>query len=130
MILDKHPHGGNLDRFVSSAKVRFLGYWGGQVTQDHWTNPDENKGLPNPQDFVDESWDPVARAKVVGYLKAGKEWVAWRGPSWCRFRCGERSMGSRCLTDGYFVWPEGFAHYVQKHGVKPHPDFLKHLGLE
>lgn len=37
-------------------------------------------------------------------------------------------MGTHCFTaDGSWVWPEGFAHYVEKHGVRPNKDFIGHL---
>ncbi|MFT5048691.1 MAG: hypothetical protein ACI8QZ_000078 [Chlamydiales bacterium] len=33
-------------------------------------------------------------------------------------------MGSRCLTDGEWVWPEGLAHYVEAHHVRLPDEFL------
>lgn len=36
-------------------------------------------------------------------------------------------MGSRDLTDGTFVWPEGLAHYVERHDVKLPDHFLQHV---
>lgn len=52
---------------------------------------------------------------------------ACAGNSWCRFRCGETSMGNCELTDGVYVWPEGFLHYVQVHHVKPPQQFINHV---
>jgi hypothetical protein len=34
-------------------------------------------------------------------------------------------MGSRCLTDGLWVWPEGLAHYVEHHDVYLPAEFLR-----
>jgi hypothetical protein len=36
-------------------------------------------------------------------------------------------MGSHDLTDGVFVWPEGYAHYIEKHDVKPPREFIEHV---
>ncbi|WP_437782765.1 hypothetical protein [Sorangium sp. So ce1097] len=36
-------------------------------------------------------------------------------------------MGTICLSDGTFVWPEGFAHYVKVHAVRPPKDFVRHV---
>ena len=35
-------------------------------------------------------------------------------------------MGCCTLTDGTYVWPEGLAHYVSEHAVRPPEDFIKH----
>ena len=110
-----------------TAGMKFLGYW-----TDHGyprrlgTKPSERIDLPRPENFVDESWDPAERALVASYLRAGREWEQWRGDSWCRFLCGA-SMGYRDLTDGTYVWPEGFAHYIEEHAVRPPQEFIDHV---
>lgn len=35
-------------------------------------------------------------------------------------------MGCTTLTDGKYVWPEGLAHYVSVHAVRPPEDFVRH----
>ena len=37
-----------------------------------------------------------------------------------------RFMGCCTLTDGTYVWPEGLAHYVSEHAVRPPEGFIKH----
>jgi hypothetical protein len=81
-------------------------------------------GLPRVEDCVDTNWDPAERARVIGYLKRGKVKDQWMGYSDCRL-CGALN-GSACLTDGVYVWPEGFAHYLEAHGVKPPQHFVAH----
>ena len=34
-------------------------------------------------------------------------------------------MGSRCLTDGEWVWPEGLEHYIEVHSVLLPEDFAR-----
>jgi hypothetical protein len=36
-------------------------------------------------------------------------------------------IGSQDLTDGTWLYPEGFVHYLRHHRVKPPADFLEHL---
>lgn len=79
---------------------------------------------PDPRDLVDERWHPAQRAEVVAHLKAGRELEAYFGTSTCRI-CGCRN-GHQDLTDGTYVWPSGYAHYVEVHGVKPPADFIAH----
>eukprot|EP00904_Undaria_pinnatifida_P009632 jgi/Undpi1/579/HiC_scaffold_10.g04043.m1 len=37
-----------------------------------------------------------------------------------------RLMGCCTLTDGTYVWPEGLAHYLSEHAVRPPDDFIAH----
>ena len=66
---------------------------------------------------------------LAAYLRAGRVVVAWHGYARCRFRCWtpRRKLGSSDLTDGVYIWPEGLAHYVEKHHVKPPAGFLHHV---
>lgn len=80
--------------------------------------------LPDPEDFVDFSWSTEERARVAAYLRAGAVVERWFGTSPCRI-CGCEN-GSTCLSDGVFVWPAGFAHYVEVHAVRPPPEFVAH----
>ena len=106
MILDQHPDG---------LPGKAIGYW----FNDH--HPD----LPKPENYVSLNWRPLERDAVIKYLKAGHVKGSWRGWSNCRM-CGCMN-GSQCLGDGVFVWPEGFAHYVEVHGVRPPDEFVRHV---
>jgi hypothetical protein len=118
VILDKHPDYKSVSRFheeVGACKA--LGYW----------SSNREPELPDPSEFVGE-WDGSAvKAKVVEYVKRAPFVLQWRGSSYCRFKCGKRGMGSTCLTDGVYVWPEGFYHYLEEHDVVPPPEFIEHV---
>jgi hypothetical protein len=47
------------------------------------------------------------------------------GYSDCRF-CGCNN-GDSDLSDGDYLWPSGFAHYLEAHDVKPPKVFLEHI---
>lgn len=100
--LSKHPEG----RYPDDSRG-FIGFWRSQHQPD----------LPDPRDFVDEDWDSVEREKVASYFDGGVVAASYRGPSPCRI-C-KRHNGSEDLTDGVFVWPSGFAHYIKEHSVRP-----------
>jgi hypothetical protein len=57
------------------------------------------------------------RSAVCHYLAHGRPYRSFRGYSWCRFRCGVERNGAAEFTDGQWAWPEGLAHYVEKHSV-------------
>lgn len=145
MILDRHPStmsGPAWDAHVANRKkgLKYLGYWHSvmidpvsmmPVKTGHdyarYTATFGEKGLPLPSDWVDTTWDLSERAIVMLYLKgAGKVFEQWRGNSWCRFGC-PRLKGSTDLSDGTYVWPEDFVHYVEVHGIKPPDEFIQHV---
>lgn len=103
--------------------MRTIGYWREQGIAGLF---DRN---PDPHDQLDVNWDLTERARVVEHLKRGRVHEAWFGYSYCRFNCGipDCDMGSRDLTDGDYVWPEGYVHYVEMHYVKPPEQFVQHV---
>jgi hypothetical protein len=96
---------------------------GGRLGIGYWRSRDE-PDLPDPREHVDPSWDPRERARVVAYLTAAERVVQWRGLSPCRL-CGCWN-GSACLGDDAYNWPEGFAHYLEAHDVRPPAEFVAH----
>lgn len=85
------------------------------IAVGYWITSLNDDSLFPPQEFVRTGLP----AGVASYLKSAETYEQYRGLSWCRFQCGvpSRDMGSRDLTDGTWVWPEGLAHYVESHGV-------------
>lgn len=82
----------------------------------------------HPSRLISSTWDAKKRQCVIQYLRSGLELGGYLGYSWCRFRCGipDEQMGSRDLTDGLWVWPEGLVHYVEAHGIILPDDFVSH----
>jgi hypothetical protein len=121
MILEAHP-----DR--PEKGIRAIGYWrpsqASIEAHPQFYRKAHLLALPDPRDHVEPNWDPEQRRLIAMYLKEGVQKFAWRGMSCCRI-CGIRN-GSTCLTDGTFVWPQGFAHYIEEHGVRPPEEFVRH----
>ena len=102
------------------ATMRRVGFW----------RSDREPSLQDPRALVDEAWDAAERERVISYLESSFYIpIAQGGPSWCRFGCSPRprDIGTQDLTDGTWVFPEGFVHYVRSHGVKPPVEFLQHM---
>lgn len=121
MILNKEQKAQLHMKFVGEPR-KMLGYW-----KDKWNRKGEYRypSLPDPHDFIDKSWDKKERDAVIAYLKSGKRNSSWMGFSTCRI-CGIHN-GTQCLTDGTYIWPQGFAHYVEQHYVKPPQEFIDHV---
>jgi len=64
--------------------------------------------------------------EVIEYLNAGTVRHSWRGFSGCRI-CGMVPNGSRCLTDGKYIWPQGLAHYVGEHNTPLPTEFIEYI---
>ncbi len=111
MILANHPESPN-----ETQGLKAIGYW----------DDGRKLGLPNPQDFIDENWDPRMRRLVALYTATTPTLIAWRGYSSCRM-CRAIRNGSACLSDNKYVWPEGFAHYIERHSVKVPDEFVQHV---
>ncbi len=102
---------------------KMIGYWHASDGGSTW----DNQQFPHPEILVDPNWYPFERDSIVAYLSSGWTHTQWRGLSSCRFMlCGESSvnMGSACLTDGEWVWPEGLVHYIKTHDVQLPEEFI------
>lgn len=89
----------------------------------YWVSPAEPI-YPDPKIFVDDDFDPETKDWVIRYLQLSEPIQAYRGSSWCRFKCGESPPGYTDNTDGKFIFPSGFIHYVAKHNVRPPQAFI------
>lgn len=97
-----------------SNKMNRIGFWHSQFTP----------GLPHPIESADAAWSAAERAAVVAYLRSrvDRTVTAYRRSSRCRI-C-DCSNGSEELSDGVYLWPSGYAHYVEAHDVKPPQAFI------
>ncbi|MCJ8347198.1 hypothetical protein MJH12_16780 [bacterium] len=96
----------------------YIGYWADKNGGDN-SFPQENK----------KNWKFHEKEKIVLYLKNGQILRTWMDYSYCRLECGieNSKMGSDDLTDGIWAWPEGYAHYVDKHFITLPSKFLEHI---
>jgi hypothetical protein len=93
---------------------------------------------PKPQSLVKRKWHETDLAFILGYLRGGHNALKWEpqpgiilinaygGWSTCRFNCEEGLFnGSEEYTDGEWIWPEGLAHYVERHNVVLPDEFVE-----
>lgn len=137
MILNKHP-----DNQTSPLKA--LGYWKPNSDPNlsmpaMFRKDDTSKvmSLPDPREYIGVWEDDNIKQRVVSYVKSAPSILHWMGWSECRFGCEATAsggiyatgldLGSTCLSDGVYVWPEGFYHYLDVHNVIPPRVFLMHV---
>lgn len=108
-----------------------------------WADPrDPEDSRPRPAAMVDTEWGATVAARAVAlYARSGFVESFELGYSFCRMGCGDGSsngddsaatrrpagskiMGCCTQTDGRYVWPEGLAHYISEHAVRPPDDFV------
>jgi hypothetical protein len=99
-----------------------------------WIRDLRDESYPAPQELVG-ALPEERRLSLAHYLESGATFGQYLGYSWCRFVCGaaesvaaqmDTRLGTRDLTDGTWVWPEGLAHYVREHGVVLPEEFMAH----
>ncbi len=101
-----------------------IGYW----TTESKVVCAEPEKLPSPQSLVSTAWQYRRYMdSICKYLDNGRTLVAWRGLSYCRM-CGrsDEVMGSDCLTDGVWAWPQGLSHYLRAHDIMLPEKFVEH----
>jgi len=90
--------------------------------------PDFPSNLPDPRELADPAWYGDGWAeRIAGWLDRGQVVEKWLGDSYCRFGCEKAAMGSKDLSDGIYLWPEGLSHYVRVHGVVLPRKFIRHI---
>lgn len=82
---------------------------------------------PEGRAAVEEAADPGFHGTYVWracrwYARRPQAVTSWRGYSTCRL-CGVLA-GTRDHYRDDLVWPEGYAHYVEAHAVRPPPHFI------
>jgi hypothetical protein len=100
-----------------------------------WIRDLRDESYPAPQELVG-ALRRERRGSLVHYLESGAIFEQYFGYAWCRFVCGastesgaartDSRLGTRDLTDGTWVWPEGLGHYVSEHGVVLPEEFMEH----
>jgi hypothetical protein len=114
--------------------LRAVGYWIDPEVREYDEEVQKlyarDLELPDPRVLRDALGAAPFDGRVADYLRGGHELAAWLGCSYCRFRCGapEEQLGSRDLTDGVWVWPQGLAHYVEVHQVPLPQEFVGTMG--
>lgn len=81
--------------------------------------------LPDPKNFIDLNWSATERAAIIGYLRLQKTTQYYFGDSTCRI-CSKQN-GNAEQSDGVYLWPSGYVHYLEDHGVKPDVSFIEHV---
>lgn len=102
------------------AELKRVGFW----------QSDREPDLPHPRDYVDVSWNPEERERVIAYLeRCYQPPYFFFGYSWCRLGCHDEppDIGTQDRTDGTWLFPEGLVHYVRHHALKPPAPFLEHM---
>ena len=94
----------------------------------YWKEDGEEFQWPDPARRIKKIEDPSLKARIVAYLRAGVRIHEDLGFSYCRLPGGppDEQMGNCDMTDGTWLWPEGFHVYVDRFDVEVPAEFLEH----
>jgi tetratricopeptide (TPR) repeat protein len=98
--------------------LKLIGYWA--------PVPHQESPWPDVRRAVRVGWRATDRGQLIAYLNSGHYLWGFLGSSTCRFKCHYRTtiLGWGELTDGEWLWPEGLAHYVERHSVVLPDEFV------
>src|SRR3954447_42667 len=96
------------------AALQLIGYWRSDLHPEY----------PDPHSWVDEELDEDERHQTWFYFASGTMLRTFMGQSPCRI-CGVNN-GAVEYTDGFYVWPEGLAHYIYDHAVRLPQQLVDH----
>lgn len=101
--------------------LRQIGYW----SKDKKCRD----GLIHPSLLDNHNFSKVEKAQILRYLRSGVEVGSYLGFSFCRMPDGpsDREMGCRELSDGTYVWPEGYAVYLDLYDIELPSAFVHHV---
>lgn len=91
-----------------------IGFW----------HSDRETFFPHPRVFIGEALGLDIKEKLSKHIANSLVLKHYRGASPCRI-CN-KWVGSRENTDGLFIFPEGFAHYISEHDLLPPKIFLEY----
>lgn len=83
------------------------------------------KEFPYPKENEMNIEDIKEFVKRLRIVETKTPTFSYMGHSECRI-CGMRNGTKTYYTD-LFAWPEGYAHYIEEHGVKPSAAFVLHI---
>ncbi len=98
---------------------RLIGFW----AQKKRYRSNKNL-LPRASEFVDKTFDPILKELILSYIELETKSANFsKGMSNCRF-C-KKMIGSYDLTDGEYLFPIGYIHYIEFHNVVPPLRFIR-----
>ena len=101
-----------MEDFLSDHGYTQVGFWYSKY--EPWF-PMPEEGEPHEHKDV-----------IVEYLKNGNVLMGYMGYSSCRL-CDLHTNGTKDLTDGKYIWPQGLYHYVEEHNTPLPEEFIKHI---
>lgn len=99
----------------TTKKLIAIGYWNSKFYgEERFIYPQELATDTISNDMV----------KLSKYISEGMPAIAWAGCAGCRI-CDE-TLGTCCLTDGVYIWPQKLEHYILKHKIILPEEFINH----
>jgi hypothetical protein len=92
-----------------------IGFWYSE------TEPFYPKPVANKSTFSKEELEDIEK-----YLTSEEHYVTqYKGFSLCRI-CNKMN-GTKSLSDGKFIWPSGYIHYIREHKIWVPEFFIQHI---
>jgi hypothetical protein len=97
------------DEIAANWSRNWFGFWG---DSEEGTTPE------SLLDFVDPSWVPPDRQRLLNYIENAPCVVAASAGYAPCFLCSERMEKAAFQSDGLWLWPSHLLHYLKEHAVR------------
>lgn len=96
--------------------IKIIGFW-----KDYTTL--QSDGVLEDEECT--IYDEVEKEKILSYLKSGTMIMASPGLLNC-LKCNSKGIAGSfsIITDGEWVWPEYYIHYIDIHNIQINPAFI------
>jgi len=102
-----------------NADKKWFGFWR--------VNPSSDAYLPELSAWIDPTWNPNDKDKILAYLENSPMVVASTSVRTPCLICDEALNSSNFQSDGVWLWPEDLKHYIHMHHVKIPSSFENHI---
>ena len=107
-------------------ELQRIGFWAEQEELGEDDAPEHPGAWPHPRELPKRDWDPALKDRICAYLGSGRVLDSYMGFACCRFRdCRGQNLGTSDCSDGTWLWPEGFEHYIAVHDISLPEEFLR-----
>ena len=104
---------------ASAWRCNWFGFWS--------SGAEDDLHIPMVEDYIDSSWDPPDKARIIKYLTCAPIAVSAAVDVEDCLLCSEITSISTFRSDDCWLWPDDLAHYVASHSVVLPDRFVDHI---
>ena len=110
---------------IQKYPYKWFGFW--PNSENPINTNDFEMYIPLLEDFIDLSWIPNYKSKIIEYLKNSDGYAIMIPDTRKCELCDEQLEVAAYNTDGVWLWPSFLYHYVESHNIRLPEYFENHI---